>query len=58
MYSCKFDSVFTKNLKIPVRNQKLNSEHLTGRFQSTEEKEQFLTKNWCFFTQNEFFFAP
>ena len=36
MYSCKFDPVLTRNLKIPVRNQKLHPEHLTGRFQNTE----------------------
>ena len=42
---CKFDLVFTKNLKIPVRNQKLHPEHLKERFQNTEEKEQFLSKN-------------
>ena len=53
--STVLDPVFTKNLKIPVRNQKLHPEHLKGRFQNTEEKEQFLSKNCRFFTQNDFF---
>ena len=46
-----------KSLKIPVRNQKCHSELLRGRFQDTEKKEQFLTKNWHFCTKNEFFFG-
>ena len=57
MYFCKFDHVFTKNLTIPVWNQKLHPEHLTGCFQNTEEKEQFLTKNWRFSPKTSFFCA-
>ena len=49
---------YKKNLKIPVRNQKCHPKLLRGRFQDTEKKEQFLTKNWRFCTKNEVFLAP
>ena len=53
MSSSKFDPVFTKNLKIPVKNQKRHPELLREHVQDTEEKEQFLTKINVFFTRNE-----
>ena len=57
MYSSKFDPVFTKNLKIPDRNQKRHSELLCKRRFSRHwgKGTVFDQKNDVFFTQTDFF---